>query len=1027
MVTTVAISQIKTITGVVNEESGMPLPGVSVIIKGTTEGTQTDFDGKFQIKTEVGQTLVFSFIGLKTQEVVVSTSPMKIVLVENENTLDEVVVTALGIKRERKALGYSQQEVKGDKLNSSGQTNALSSLSGNVAGVQVTAPSTMGGSNRITIRGISSVTQNNRPLIVVDGIPFDNSNYNSSNTQTGSGGRDYGDAIADINPEDIESVNVLKGAAAAALYGSRAQNGVIMYTTKKGKNGKSEISVKSGIVMESIYLMPELQRQYGGGGGTSLPTAIINGQVYNVADYQLDESWGPKYDSNLMHLPWDAFDAHIPEKYMVEKPWVAPKNDVDKFFNTGITSNTNLSLSHSNDKSSVRFSYGNQSTEGVVPNSQLKRNTMSFNGSANISKKLKIEGGFTYTSNKGENRPIVGYNNSLASQLFQWGQRNVDYGDLRNYVNPDGTQRAWNRTAWNDADPKYMDNPYWMAYRNTSSDSRDRYYGNVKLQYNFTDDLFIVGNVYGDNYQFNIKERVAMGSVPISSYSISQNNSSEFNYEARLHYNKNFNNFTLNTFVGANRRKSNSSNLSANTDGGLVIPNLYNVSNSVNPSRGFNSESRLTINSIFAMTSLGFYDMLYLEGTVRKDYFSTVVEAGVYPAVTGSFIFSQLMKDSNWLSFGKVRASWAKVSNGASPYSLQNYYSVGTPFNGIPTYGQSNTTNNPELVPESKTSKEIGLETKFFNNRFGIDVAVYEDVTEDLITPLQITGGTGFQYKYFNAGKMRNRGIEATVYLNPIRTENFAWEIDWNFAKNDNKLLELNGNSETLTIGSGPFNASVIAKVGERYGQIYGFDFQYDANGNRMTRNGQYLRSATQTTLGSVIPDYNMGLRNTFTYKGVRLSALIDMQKGGNYFSTNHMWGMYTGMLEATAANGIRENGIVLPGVDSVTGQPNTTSITATAYGRSHYSGPTALNVFDASYVKLREVTLGYSFPGKLFNNKVSSVNLTAFGRNLFAWGLDWKNMDPETASTGSGNMQGIEGGVLPSTRTYGMSLEIKI
>lgn len=1026
--TSLVHAQVKSIKGVVTDGSGLPLPGVNIVVKGTTDGAQSDMDGNFEINAKEGNTLVFSFIGMKTIEAPATSSLMKVVLNDLENTLEEVVVTALGIKREKKALGYAAQEVSGETISSAGQTNALSSLSGNVAGVQVTAPSSMGGSVNITIRGINSVTQNNKPLIVINGIPVDNSNYNSTSTQSGSGGRDYGDASADINPDDIESVTVLKGGAAAALYGSRAQNGVIMYTTKSAKKGKAEVSFKSGVHFESAYISPILQNSYGGGyDETGLPSATINGQVYNIMEYYADESWGPKYDRNLMYLPWNAFDPEFPDQYLKEIPWVSPKNDVDSFFRTGVTTNNNVGLSFANDKSNIRASFSNQLTSGIVPNSNLTKNMFSINGGANLSSKFKFDAMMNYTSTKGFNRPEQGYgDNSVAQKFYQWGQRQLDYKDLQSYIKPNGQQRTWNRIDYDNPTPLYSDNPYWSIYKNYSDDDRNRFLGNIKLQYNFTDKLFAVANMYGDHYDFRVRERVAVGSQAQSGFSQTNYTNSEFNYEARLHYNDRFGNVSLNTFIGTNRRHTKSASLMGYTSGGIVIPDLYDLSNSVNLPISDNYQDRLRINSLYGMASLGFYDMFYLEGTVRKDWFSTVIKPGTYPSVTGSFIFSQLMKDSNWLSFGKVRAAWAQVSNGANPYSLKNYFSIGNSFNSTPTYYQNSIANNENLKPELNDTKEIGIEMKLWNNRLGFDVTYYNNETRDLITPVQSTGATGYTGKYFNAGKLQNKGIEAMVFVNPIRTEDFNWDIAWNFSKNNNKLLELNG-VETLTLANAPFQVSLVAKVGERYGQIYGTDYVYDANGNKMVDDdGLYVTSGIKS-LGSIIPDYNMGIRNTFTYKQISLSALLDIQKGGKYFSTSHMWGMYSGMLDKTANNNIRENGIILPGVNQTTGQPNDVVISAYDYGYNHYGNVDAQNVFNADYVKLREVTLGYTFPAKWFNNKISGLKFSAYGRNLFAWGLDWKGMDPENTSYGSGNIRGLEGGSLPSTRTYGASLEIKL
>jgi len=1020
-------AQQRDVKGRVTDSNNLPIPGVSVIEKGTTNGIQTDINGDYTIKVGPRAILTFSFLGMKTKEVKADTTPLNIVLDAAVTEMDAVVVTALGIKRSKKAIGYSVQEIKGELLNHAGQTNALNALSGNIAGIQVTAPSSMGGSSKILIRGVGSVTQSNRPLIVVDGIPINNSNYNSTSTQSGHGGRDYGDTAADINPDDIESVSVLKGGPAAALYGSRAANGVIMYTTKSAKKGRSEISLKTGLTMESIYIMPRLQNLYGGGSSTTMQTATINGRLYNLADYTTDESWGPRYNPELQYLPWSAFDPEFPNDYLTTKPWVSPRKDVKSFFRTGYTSTTNMAVSHATKNGTLRISLSNQITTGVVPNSRMKKNTFMINGGTLLHEKLRLDGALTYTNTNAFNRPTQGYDgNSVAQKFFQWGQRQLDFDNLKNYKLPNGKQRPWNRTSWHDATPMYSDNPYWTIYENTSEDQRNRFTGNVKLKYNFNKNLYAIGNIYGDQYDFTVRAQTAVFSQALSAYAQDIRLNSEMNYEARLHFDKRWNKLSLNSFIGTNRRHNHSQALSGSTSGGLVIPNLYNLSNSKTLATSSNADSQLRINSVYLMASLGYANTLYLEMTNRKDWFSTVSRSASYPSVTGSFIFSELLKDISWLSYGKVRSGWAQVSNGASPYSVTNYYIIGAPFQTVPSYSNSTRANNPDLIPETKTSKEIGLEVRLFQNRIGLDVAFYEDVTRDLIMPLQVTAATGYYSQYINAGKMRNRGLELSLSLTPVQTSNFRWDIKANFAKNDNKLLTLYKNTKSLLLTSATSRVRLLAIVGEKYGQIFGTDYAYHENGKRIINSNGTYKTGPQKALGSIIPDYNIGIRNAFNYKQWNLGCLIDIQKGGHYFSMTHMYGHYSGMLEETAANGIRENGILLDGVLK-DGSPNTKVISAYQWARAHTHSVDAQNVFDASYVKLREITLGYSLPKEAIGKKLHQVTLSAFARNLFSWGLQWNGMDPENTSYGSGNIQGLEGGSLPSTRTYGINLAIKI
>lgn len=939
--------------------------------------------------------------------------------------IEGVVVTALGIKREKKSLGYASQEIKGEILSDAGQTNAVSALSGNVAGVQVTAPSTMGGSTRITMRGISSITGENRPLIIVDGVPLDNSNVNDIETQRGAGGRDYGDASFDINPDDIESVTVLKGGPAAALYGARAGNGAILYTTKSAKKGRTDIQLNTGVAFESIYIRPKLQNQYGGGYSDTLPTANINGQTYNIQEYETDASWGPKYDSNLMYLPWYAFDPEFSSDYLKPVPWVAPKNDVDSFFDTGVTYTNNLSVAKSFGDTNVRLSYTNTNIGGIVPTSKIKKDNFSINLNSKLSDNLKAEAIFNYVHTDGYNRPELGYgDNSVAQKFYQFGQRNLDFVKLKDYKLSNGNQRTWNRTAWNDPTPLYSDNPYWIINENTAEDSRHRFFGNAGLTYNFNKNFYIAGKVYGDVYSQNISSRVAVGSQAVSDYTIEKRNVSEFNYEGRAHYNNNFGDFSLNSFVGFNIRDNKMSWLNGTTVGGLVIPNLYNLSNGVENSLATNRSFHSSVKSIFGSVSLGYKNMLFLEATGRNDWFSMLNQDEFYPSVTGSFVFSNVLK-TDWLSFGKIRAGWSSIAQGTDAYSRLTYTVIGLPFNGASQYSNPNTSNDPNIKPELKVTKEIGIEASFFKNRLGFDVTYYDTKSTNLIIALPVDPSTGFLFKNINAGEMTNKGIEAMVNVTPIRNDNFSWDITWNFAKNKNKLVELQGDLQNYILTNAPFRAQLAAQVGQAYGAILGTDYVYDASGNRVVDANGFYKASEIKSLGSILPEYNMGFRNTVKYKSLSLSFLIDIQQGGKYFSTTNMWGMYSGMLEESALGGNREAGVILDGVKE-DGTKNDILLDAPTWGGTYYNTVDAQNVFDASYIKLRDVTLGYDLPKSLIGNVFQGIRISAFARNLFAWNLANKGIDPENTSYGSGNIQGMEGGSLPSTRTYGFNVNFK-
>lgn len=961
---------------------------------------------------------------------VVLTSSVALVNAQTDTTktreIEGVVVTALGIKREKKAIGYAAQTITGENISEAGQNNAVSALSGNVAGVTVTAPSSMGGSTRILMRGISSLTGENRPLIIIDGVPLDNSNINDVDTQRGAGGRDYGDASFDINPDDIESVTVLKGGPAAALYGSRAINGVILYTTKSAKRGRTSIELNTGVSFESIYIKPKLQRQYGGGLSDTFEKVTIDGKVYNVNDYTMDESWGPKFDPNLLYLPWYAFDPEFSNDYMKEVPWVAPKHDVESFFNTGITYTNNISISKSFEKTNLRASYTNTNISGIVPTSEIKKHNFNVNLNSQLSDKLKFESVVNFVQTHGFNRPEQGYGgNSVAQKFYQWGQRQLDMSKLKDYKLSNGMQRSWNRTAWDDGTPYYSDNPYWTIYENTTNDRRSRFFGNVGLTYNILDNLYVVGKVYADTYSQTNDSRVAVYSQAVPGFAKFNRNFSEYNYEMRVHWDPRISdNVTLSTLVGANRRQNKYSDLSGNTVGGLVIPQFYNLSNSVETPRAENYDFYKRVNSVFASASLGIMETLFIEATARNDWFSTVSQDQFYPSVTGSFVFSNILK-ADWLNLGKLRAGWARVASDTNPYQLANYVNQGVNFNGGPTYSLQTRYNDPNLKPEIKSTTEFGIEASMFKNRVGFDVTYYDVKINDAILPLAIDPSTGYASLMINAGEISNKGLEATVNITPIKNDDFSWVMNWNFSRNRNKVVKLYDDAKTLQLTNAPFRARLLALEGESYGQIYGTDFTYDNNGNKIIgASGLYTPTGLKN-LGSTLPDYNMGLRNTFKYKSFSLSFLFDMQKGGKYFSTSHMWGMYSGMIEESALGGNREAGIVLDGVKA-DGTANTTNISAQRYGAMHYNTVDALNVFDADYIKLRDLTIAYDLPKSIIGDHLQGVRVSAFGRNLLAWGLDWKGMDPENTSYGSGNIQGLEGGSLPSTRQYGVNVSFK-
>ncbi|MEH0157616.1 SusC/RagA family TonB-linked outer membrane protein [Limibacter armeniacum] len=1035
-----AFAQERTVSGVVTD-NGEPLPGVTVILKGTSKGTITGLDGDFKLAVPGPESILeFRFVGYKTKEVAVGNqSALQVPLEVDAEELEEVVVTALGVSRDERSLGYAMQAVGGDELSEVKSTNVVSGLAGKVSGVQINSSSTMGGSSRILIRGANSINGNNQPLFVVDGVPLDNSNFTSSNQERGAGGYDYGNAAQDINPDDIASMSVLKGAAAAALYGSRAANGVIIITTKSGKGRKGiGVSINAGVTFDNILRLPDYQNSYGGGGAGAFGSATdANGNPY--ASYAVDESWGPKLDGTPARQ-WYSFDEWHPD-YGQATAWEAHPNNVKDFFETGVTTNTNVALSGGNDVSNFRLSYTNMDINGVMPNSEMTRHTVSFNGSTKLTDKFTVSTVANYVSSKALGRPGTGYDGGNVMQQFnQWGQRQWDNEQMKQYKNPDGSQRTWNRRGYDDGRPKYADNPYWTRYENYQDDDRERFFGNFALNYKINENFSVSGKVMTDFYTDSRRERIAVGSVDISKYSEDVRFVKENNYEAMLRYDKTFDSeFSVNAFVGGNIRKQSYKRNYGTTVNGLSVAGLYTLSNSNSPAQLLDDGYTKQVNSAFASTSFGYRNTYFLDATMRVDQSSTLPTDNntyFYPSVTGSFVFSELegLNNSSILSFGKLRAGFAEVGNDTDPYNILTTYSADTrgSFGNFPLYTVPNTLNNVDLKPETTRSFEVGVDSRFLNDRIGLDVTYYRNTTFDQILDIATSAASGYSRQYINAGEMLNHGLELMLYGTPVQTASgFKWDVTVNWAKNMNEVVELYTDPETgkeitnLRLANAPFAVSVNAFKGESYGQIVGTGYVYDDNGNKVVNeDGTYKVTDGVVNLGSSLAKWTGGINNTFSYKGISLRTLLDVRYGGKVFSTTNMWGKYSGIMEETAANGVRENGLIVEGVNE-DGTPNTTVIDANThfFANGGYTIAEA-DVYDASYVKLKELALSYKLPNKLVSNYgINNVTFSVVGRNLAILYSELPHLDPEVTAS-AGNIQGIEGAQVPSTRSIGFNVK---
>ncbi len=1064
-------AQSRMVTGQVKDESGKPVPFASVAVRDpvsgvATGGTSADVNGFFRIDVGTGKVLVISSAGFAAKEVAVTSGSnnYNIQLGNSAQVISEVVVTALGIRRNKNQLPYAAQQISGEEVSQSRSGNFISSMSGKVSGVEIRQGNAMGASTNIVIRGTKSLTKNNQAMFVVDGVPIDNSNTNSSGSsdplrdqQRGRGGFDYGNAAADINPDDIESVTVLKGAAATALYGSRAANGVVMITTKKGKRGLG-VTVNSGVTVGKIdkTTYAKYQKEYGAGyatAGYGSPDGAffyfdVNGDGVKdrVTPTTEDASYGAKFDPNVMVYQWDAFDRTSPN-FQKARPWVAAANDPTSFFETAFSTINSVVLDGGSDKGNFKLGYTRNEEKGIMPNSKLTKNILNFGSSYNLTEKLIAAATINFSRVQGRGRYGTGYDDWNVNQSFrQWNQANVDFREQK-----DAYFRSRQNMTWNWAEPDkesglfpiYTDNPYWNRYENYQNDNRYRYFGNASLTYNPVDWLNILGRVSLDSYDEQQEERVAVGSHDPSFYGRFNRTFREYNYDLLANFNKNITtDFNIKALAGINIRRTTINALYAATNGGLVVPNLYSLSNSLNPIKAPDENAdQIATDGYFGGITLGYKEFLTLEGTGRIDRSSTLPvdkNSYFYPSVSASFLFSKLLAGTAWLSSGKLRANYAEVGNGAPFASLADIYDKPTPFASAQLFSLPNTKNNPELKEERTKSKEVGLEVAFLNNRIGFDVSYYSTKSVDQIIPVSVSASTGYSFKFVNAGVIQNRGVELSMFITPVKTRDFLWNMSINWTRNRNEVLSLFDNSKNLLIGSGEFQGgvSVNATVGQPYGTIQGKTWVRHENGEKLVgENGYYVQTTTtNNVLGNINPDWIGGVYNTFKYKNISLGFLIDVRKGGDIFSLDMYYGMATGVypesvirndLGNPSRNSLAEGGgIIMPGV-TADGKPNTKRV-RNDYGIFGYArNPAAAFVYDASYVKLRELVLTYALPQSIAGRLApfKGISLSVIGRNLWIIHKNLPYADPEE-NLSSGNAQGYQSGAYPTTRTIGANLK---
>ncbi len=1063
------LAQSRTIKGKVTAaEDGTPIIGATILAKGTNVGTVTNADGVYSLNVPDGVTaLVVKFIGMKDVEAKINGTQVDVVLSQDVRTLTETVVTANAIRRDKRSLGYAAPTVKSDELTKGQSTSALNGLAGKVAGVNISSTaSAPGSSSRIVLRGGSSISGNNQALMVVDGVPIDNTNImgggaSATLAQDSRSSVDFGNRGNDINPDDIESISILKGPAAAALYGSRASNGALIITTKSGKKGaKQQITFNNATTFSKILKLPDFQNEFGQG----YPDPGYPNGYHN--DPKENWSWGAPFDGK--NQEWGQEINGVRQT----KPYSAIKDNVRDFFETGKAMNNNLSLSGSGDKTTYFLSLNALNSDGVMPGNYDKFNKygIRFNGTAELNNKFSTSVNINYTKINGDmvqggQGPGSVYSNVLGTPrdipLSSLKDLNNPYNSYGNTVNPAGNPTYGYYGA-------YTDNPYWVLKEYRNQQNVDRMNGNFAITYKPTAWLDVVerlgADIYSDRRKFKYpKYRYIPADLTSGEYTLAQNvktkngkyeednyTLNEITHDLMVTARKDFSkDFKASLMVGNNirQRQFSVSEVQTNPSGGLVVPGWYNMGNSNGPVQAVNDYNIRRLIGVYADLNLAYKSMLFLGATARNDWSSTLPKGNnsfFYPSVNGSFVFTELMKDSKIaqvLDYGKIRASWAQVGNDAAPYQLNTYYErtsiIGNfgstlfPFNGIPGLSQANNIGNPNLKPEITTAFEVGTELGFFDNRLTIDFSYYENKSKNQILNIPIPVPTGFSFKSINAGSIQNKGIELGVRGTPIRTSyGLTVELFGTYTRNRSEVKELLPGVNQVVIG-GFGGMSIVAAVGKPYGTFYAQTLQTTPDGKVIVdeNTGLPLLTTLPQYLGSYNPDYQASLGTNISYKNWSFSALFDTKQGGVFFSKVKDDLAFFGASEESAEGHRIEhpfpNSVIEDPVGSGKYKTNTVNYTMIDYWTDLI--PSGQHVIDASYVKLREASLSYRLPKSLLNKgPFGDVSIGIFGNNLFLWTpKSNKYVDPEVNSGGASNEQGLDFTAQPSLRNFGFNLKV--
>lgn len=995
------------------------LPGVNVVIKGTAKGVTTGMDGTYSIEVpEESVILSFSFIGFQPQEIAVNGQrELNVVLVEDIQSIDEVVVTALSIERDKNSLGYSITQVGSDEINRAKENNPVNSLAGKVSGLQITkSPTGVDGSSRVVLRGVASMLGNNRPLFVIDGIPMD-AGFGGGGRW---GGKDSGDALADLNPEDIESMSVLKGAGAAAAYGSRGANGVILITTKKGKNKRGiGISFSSGYTVENPMVTPDFQNEYTQGAFGYYPSLSGNPQK-PLADYPWIWSYGEKMDGQTL-VNWLG----------QEEQMVPQANPYDAFFRTGSSFTNTVAFDGGTDRTTFRASITHQDSKGIMPNNDLSKQTFNLRGFSKLGEKVEFDSKLTYIHSSVENRPYLAEDGSNVVQSLAIMPRNITLESLKqNTVDAEGNMLKWN------TDNTFA-NPYWILQNKLNEDEKNRFQGMFSVKWNATEHFHLMvrsgldfTNSSSKDYENPGRPSIATGQGSISK---GMGNSMEWNSDFLGTYDKRFNDFSLNLSLGGNYRYNKYNSISQ-WGSVMRVPEMYNISNYRNygTSEWF---SKKQVYSLYALGQFAFQNYLYLDVTARNDWSSTLPlgnNSYFYHSENLSFLFSEAFSlNWEWLTTGKLRASFAKVGNDTGAYEIAQYYSLSQTQTDYPLASIGGQLPHFDLKPEETSSWEVGTNLAMFKNRLAVDFTYYYSISDNQIMNVDLTPSSGYSSRKMNAGKLQNRGVEVQLNATPVETPGgFSWDVILTWSKNRSEVMELYGDMEFLPLAE-EFHMSIQARPGEPYGVIYTTDYKRDTFGHKLIDKNGFAQAGEWKAMGNINPDWMGGINNQFSYKNLSLSFLVDIQKGGDIYS----WGKaYMGLfgtsaetLEGRAEWAAGTGGFIEEGRSESNGQPNTIPIDPTLRWYNIYNKQIGTEwIQDATNVRLRELVLSYNMTSRLLAKlPIDDVNLSLVGRNLFFLYRAMDHFDPESGYNSGNTGNGIEHLSLPSTSSYGVNLKI--